>query len=346
MPATDESREMRCVTARSVAVGLLVVAAINYWVAYAEYVVRASRMNVSHFPMALFIVLAALALGLNAALRSVGSQWGLRQGELVTVVAMGLVGAVAPASGVTGFLLGNIGTPFYFASVENQWGQYLHRWIPGWLAPRDELGALTWFFEGLPEGQRAPWGVWVAPLVWWAALIGALAWLCACLSALLRRRWSEEERLSYPLLEPVRELAQEPSGGAAGLLWSRLLMVGAAVPLAVMGLELVAFFSPGFPSLGLYRARYLHFIQGFPPIIGGDHFVARAFQVDLDQANDMPLVVDSEDFLRHRLPTPSHRPVGIRRCPAKSRTEYSKPLLDRQRTVGSEGNPTSAGRMG
>jgi len=257
----------RCVTARAVVVGLAVVAFLSYWIAYAEYVARASRMNVSHFPMALFIAFVALVLVANAALRAVRRGWALREGEVVTVVAMGLVGAVAPASGISGFLLGNIATPFYFASAENQWGEYLHRCIPGWLAPRDEMSALTWFFEGLPEGQRVPWGVWVVPLLWWLALIGALWWMCACASALLRRRWSDEERLSYPLLEPVRELSREPERGiVAGVVRSRLFAIGAAVPLLFMGVELIAFFWPGFPSIGLYRARYLHFVPGFPPI--------------------------------------------------------------------------------
>ncbi|MFC1805776.1 DUF6785 family protein [Planctomycetota bacterium] len=267
MARIEGGEATRCVTLRAVGVGLVVVAFLSYWIAYAEYVVRASRMNVSHFPMALFIVFAALTLGANAALRAVRREWALAEGEVVTVVAMGLVGAVAPASGISGFLLGNIGTPFYFASVENQWGQYLHRSIPAWLAPRDDLGAVTWFFEGLPEGQRAPWGVWAVPLLWWFALIGALAWMCACVSALLRQRWSAEERLSYPLLEPVRELSQEPERGVlAGVLRSRLFVVGAAVPLVFMAIEVIGWFWRGFPSIGLYRARYLHFLPGFPPI--------------------------------------------------------------------------------
>ena len=262
-----EARETSCVTARSVVVGLLVVAWISYWIAYGENVVRASRMNVSHFPMALFITFAVLVLVANVVLRWVRRSWGLSPGELVVVVAMGLAGAVAPASGIAGFLLGNVATPFYFASAENQWGEYLHRWIPQWLAPRDNLRALTWFFEGLPDGQSVPWGAWVLPLVWWFALIGAVVWVCACMAAVLRRRWAVEERLNYPLLEPVRELSAEPRRGLLpGVVRTRLFVMGAAVPVGVMALEIVGFFWPEFPTPQLYRARYLYFLQGFPPI--------------------------------------------------------------------------------
>ncbi len=263
----NTTERQACVTVRSVAVGLAAVALICYWVTYGEIVLRGSRMNVGHFPMALFIVFLLLALGANTAARRLHPAWALRPGELAVVVAMGLVGAVTPASGIAGWLLGHIATPFYFASPENQWGEYLLPWVPRWLAPRDDGGCLTWFFEGLPEGQRVPWEGWVLPLLWWCALIAALVWVCACAAVLLRRRWSAEERLSYPLLEPIRELAARPASGlVAGVVRSPLFLIGAAVPLGFMALEVVSFFVPGFPSPGLHRAHYLHFARDFPPI--------------------------------------------------------------------------------
>ena len=267
MQESEQGRVRSCVTVRSVAVGLVAVGVVCFWVTYGEIVLRGSRMNVGQFPMGLFIVFVALALGANTLARRVRPGWALRPGELAVVVAMGLVGSVAPASGIAGWLLGQIATPFYFASPENQWAAYVLPWVPNWLAPRDDAGCLTWFFEGLPAGQRVPWQGWMLPLAWWLALIAALAWVCGCVAVLLRRRWSAEERLSYPLLEPVRELSAEPaSGRVAGVVRSPLFLIGAAVPLALMAVEVVGFFWPTFPTPQLHRAHYFYFARDFPPI--------------------------------------------------------------------------------
>ena len=47
---------------------------------------------------------------------------------------------------------------------------------------------------------------------------------------------------------------------------SPLFVIGAAVPLALMVLEVVGFFWPTFPTPQLHRAHYFHFARDFPPI--------------------------------------------------------------------------------
>lgn len=44
------------VTSRGILAGVILVLWINFWITYAEYVVHASRMNLSHFPVALFLM--------------------------------------------------------------------------------------------------------------------------------------------------------------------------------------------------------------------------------------------------------------------------------------------------
>ena len=112
--AEDASAE-RGVTVRSVALGIGVVAFINLWVTYAETVVKTSRLNLSVFQITLLAVFIVLVGGLNPLIKSVNRRFALAPGELLAVVAIGIVGCVVPASGVTGFLIGVISTPFYFA---------------------------------------------------------------------------------------------------------------------------------------------------------------------------------------------------------------------------------------
>ena len=109
----------RGITFRSVAVGLGAVVFINLWVTYAETVVHASRLNLSYFQLTLMAVFLVLVAAVNPFLKLWGVQFAFSASELLAIVAIGMVGSVVPASGVTGFLIGVISTPIYFATPEN-----------------------------------------------------------------------------------------------------------------------------------------------------------------------------------------------------------------------------------
>ena len=141
-------------TGRGVLVGCCFVAWINFWISYAEYIVHASRMNISHYPVALFISYFIFAASIPL-LRQLSSWLILNSADMAIILAMGMVGAMVPTSGLMGFFLGIIATPFYFATAVNRWGEFFHPHIPEWVAPRDYGQALTWFFDGPPGGDVA-----------------------------------------------------------------------------------------------------------------------------------------------------------------------------------------------
>ncbi|HXG23950.1 MAG TPA: DUF6785 family protein, partial [Chthonomonadales bacterium] len=41
----------------------------------------------------------------------------------------------------------------------------------------------------------------LAPLFWWALLLGALVGMCLCLNILIRRAWTDHEKLSFPIVQ-------------------------------------------------------------------------------------------------------------------------------------------------
>ena len=54
---------------------------------------------------------------------------------------------------------------------------------------------MQWFFEGLPFGERIPWGFW-APAMFWLLLFMAFGLLgCTGLGGTLRQQRTEPERL-------------------------------------------------------------------------------------------------------------------------------------------------------
>lgn len=114
----------RGITLRSVALGIGIVIFINLWVTYAETVVKTSRLNLSVFQITLLAVFIILIGVVNPLIKSVNRRHAFAPAELLSVVAIGIVGCVVPTSGITGFLIGVISTPFYFATPENGWAEY------------------------------------------------------------------------------------------------------------------------------------------------------------------------------------------------------------------------------
>lgn len=253
----------RGLTLRASALGVIGVVFINLWVTYAENVVHSSRLNLSYFQITLLAVLMALVGGVNPLLgwaeRRTGGRYRwmtpLSHGEFLVVVAVGIVGAVVPTSGVTGFLLGVIASPFYFASPENGWADYYHPHLSSWLVPTDQE-ALREFFEG---GGRIDWAAWAVPLVWWAALVVAIVWATACAVVLLRRQWTEHEKLVYPLAAVAVEMTEGVEGRLPEFTRGRLFWGGAIFAFLLFAWNAVSWFIPAFPGVsalpyaGYYR---------------------------------------------------------------------------------------------
>jgi hypothetical protein len=251
-------------TPRGILVGCVFVAWINFWISYAEYVVHASRMNISHYPVALFISYFILAASVPF-VRKASRYLDLNTADMAVILAMGMVGAMVPTSGLMGFFLGIIATPFYFATAENRWSEFFHPHIPEWVAPRDHGQALTWFFDGPPGGGvDIPWSVWAAPLFWWLILIGAVVYASAAIAAILRKPWSEYERLVYPLITVSQGLIEVGDSKKTRFFWhDRLFWIGLTVPLAILSWNYLVFIYPLLPFINT-AGRWIALARGFP----------------------------------------------------------------------------------
>lgn len=267
----------RGVTWRSIGVGLFLALLDNLWITTSEYVFHSSRMQLSHFPISLLAVFLLTVL-CNALLSRVRPASALSSSELLVTLAMGFVGTAIPTSGLTGFFLGIISSPYYFATPENQWATAFHSYLPSWAVPSDEGGAVTWFFEGLPPGREIPWSAWGGPLFWWLAFFAALTGALICLSVILRRQWAQHERLVYPLVSVAADLVT-PAGdgrGLPGLMRGRLFWAGFALTFGVLFWNILTYFSPLFPPVPI-QGQWAVFIRSVPRIHTKINFLTMGF---------------------------------------------------------------------
>ena len=272
----DAEPDGGAVTTRAVVLGLVTALGINLWISVSEYVIHASRMQLAHFPFALFAAILLISL-VNGVVRRLAPRHALREAELLTILAIGFVGAVIPTSGITGFLMGVLASVYYFATPENQWAAYVHPTIPGWAVPTNEHQAMTWFFEGLPPGQAVPYRAWIGPLFWWMLFLLALGGVCFCISVILRRQWVRNERLLYPLASVGAALTQEtpnrilPTSLGGGLFWA-----GFAISFGVIGWNILNYFWPVIPKLP-WGVHWTVFVKGYPRFNTGINFYTAGF---------------------------------------------------------------------
>ncbi len=140
-------------TRRAVLIGLALSALISVWPAYSSMIVRSSRADYAHLSVA-FLVPFVILLLLDLVAKRRGS--GLSSSELLTICCIGTVAATTQGEWLSGYWLGTIASPTYFATFENRWEELLLAYLPQWAIVSD-LEATTGFYEGLPDGRSIPW---------------------------------------------------------------------------------------------------------------------------------------------------------------------------------------------
>lgn len=212
---------LRPVTLRAVLVAAAIIPANTAWCVMMERVDgRAFSTTASIFFTAVFSLLVVVLL--NALVRRVRPAKALSQGELLVIFTM-LSLATAMAGIDWGMpLITLMGHGFWFATPSNGWEQTFHAFLPRWLTVSDRT-ALAGYYLGASslyrwENLRA----WLVPVGWWTLFIMALLWVMLCLNTLVRARWTEKERLTYPMIHlPV---AMTAPGGS--LYRNRLFWIG------------------------------------------------------------------------------------------------------------------------
>ncbi|MBI2503221.1 MAG: hypothetical protein HYW07_08300 [Candidatus Latescibacteria bacterium] len=235
---------------------------------FAIWTIGSSEITWSFFPIGVGFPFICFIL-FNILLKSLNPRWALRSAELITVLVMGLVVSGIPAF-LVGYFLAIPTTPYYFASAENQWDQYVLPYLPKWLMPSNEGLAMTWFFEGLPLGEPVPWDTllraWAMPLFWWLSFIWTLYFVCFALVVILRKQWVERERLIYPLMEVPQALLADTGtpGRVPPVMRRRLFWAGVAVPLSIVLWNIIGFFFHFFPQISWEYP--VQIARGFPPV--------------------------------------------------------------------------------
>ncbi|HJN16562.1 MAG TPA: DUF6785 family protein [Armatimonadota bacterium] len=266
MPAADTPRasRVRGLSARAVLLAVALIPLNIVWIQSMELVWNSGQPTMlSLFFNAVFVLLV-LALG-NLALRRWLPRLALRPDELAVVYVM-----VSFASAVGGHdflqvLVLMLPAGAYYATPENHWGDLLAKHpSPSLLVTDPEAIRHFWEGSGSPELFHGllPW---LKPAAMWLGFALVLLGVMMCINTLVWRRWTEQEKLTYPLTEIPFQVCSPgfkligPSLFGSGLLWVGLALAG--------GIDLLnglAHLYPSLPSLKLTAHNLSPLLQANP----------------------------------------------------------------------------------
>ncbi len=286
----ETSPKSRGITFRVVLLCLALAAVLGYLLPVIDYKIYNTFLGAAHLPPGAVGVLLVLVGVINPLLRLISRKWAFSREESLTVYISCLFSSLVPGHGAETFIIPNLLTPFYFASRENKWLDWLVPYLKPWLTPAlQPKGAVNGpviegWYDGLPHGAAIPWGAWLVPLAVWMSVVFVSYGMMACLSIILRRQWAENEALSFPLLRLPLEMVDSDAStkrDSERSFWGNPLMwCGFALAFGIQLVNGLNLYFPDVPAipLELDLSPYFSdapwnqmdgaFIQVFPVVIG------------------------------------------------------------------------------
>ncbi|HET6452975.1 MAG TPA: DUF6785 family protein [Armatimonadota bacterium] len=252
-PSSEQTRSG--LSFRAVLIGLILVAITCFVVSWGELVVARIQIGFLQMPPAVIGIFFMIML-LNKGMQRIKRGLGITSGELMMVYCMMLVASMISSRGVMEKILPTLLTPNYFANATNRWQETFFPHIKKWLVPFDPQGGpkqfvAERFWERLRTGETIPWSLWITPLAAWGILVLIVIFAFLCLATILRRQWVDNEKLSFPLIQPALELVRDDQ--ASPLLKNRLLWGGMLLPVLVFGFNGLHNWYPNIPEIALSK---------------------------------------------------------------------------------------------
>ena len=153
----------------------------------------------------------------------------------------------------------------YWANPENGWETLMLPHIPTWSIVTDRA-AIVPFYEGTLGTGSIPWSAWITPFFWWGTFLGALLLASFCLSIMLRKQWTEHERLAFPIAAALLELTgvSGSKGTLQALVRTRLFRIGFWSVFSLLTWNIGGWFAPALPAIPMLVRHTVSIARGFP----------------------------------------------------------------------------------
>jgi len=245
---------MMSIRPRAIVIGALLVPLNCFWLSQMEMATRyAAGYGGGPYPttFSLFanvIVILLVLRALNGLLQHARPEWALRPPELLVIYTMLCIASAVDAIDFIDVLIPMVTHLHRYddPAAGRDYAEQIIAYLPRHFMLEDADAVRAWH-EGAPERF---WRVetlrgWLPPLVTWGGVIVVMLLGMLCLAALLRTKWIDQERLSYPITYIPVQIA----AGGGGLFVDRVFWVGFSLAAGVSLLNGLAVLYPALPTV-------------------------------------------------------------------------------------------------
>jgi len=246
----EADRPLIGLTWRALLLSVLFCVIASYWIEWSEVVTFFCQVTeaVPAVPAVAFLILLVV---LNPLVRRFSAALALDRREVLMVYVFLTVATSMAGCGIARFFINTIPVLFYFDTPENNFVAY-QQYVPQWMIPHDRE-VMRLLYEASETGA-IQWRPWLVPLAAWGLFFLALWITMMSLIVILRRQWSEKEKLTYPLLYLPIEVTQGVDGARLVVDFFRnpTMWIGFVLSFLYNLTNIMNAYNPSLKSLGKY----------------------------------------------------------------------------------------------
>ncbi len=231
---------------RAILIGMALIPLSTYFGNYAYVVVQALLWGQTSLLRGPVFILFVLTLA-NLLFRKTARRAGLQPSEMLLIYSMVALSVCVSGFGQIQFLINILPAGRYFATSQNHYDSFLF-YVPAWLTPHNPR-VINDFYLGHTSMYRADiLRDWAGPVAVWSVFLCGICWVTLCLTSLIRRQWTDQEKLTFPLVQLPLEMARG-GAGESPFFRNRLMWAGFVLAGLLESVNYVHFFNPAFPYL-------------------------------------------------------------------------------------------------
>ncbi len=239
------------VRARALVVGLALLPVQAIISLYGQVFWQSHPATVSLYYNAVVTLLGLVAL--NHLLRAFRPSAALTPGELGLVYVMQALATALFGHDQMHNLVAVVAYPVWHATPDNKWEDLFLSELRGWLTPLDHRALWLFYDAHLPLFATPYWRLWIVPVLSWTLFMVLMGWTFLCLNSLFRRNWTEESKLSFPIVQLPLEMIDT----RLRLYRSKAMWIGFGVAALIDLMNGLHHLYPTFPSfLGIRSAAW------------------------------------------------------------------------------------------
>lgn len=233
---------------RALIIGALLVVANVYWLTVTNEMWYGLHMTLaSLFFNAVFTLF--LLVCINFLLQKYTPAIALSRQEILVIYVMVVMASTIAEYSLIAAFMGSLSYPFWFATPENEYAELFLGRIPSWLTVSD-MDVLRGYFEGdsslyWAKNLRA----WIVPFAVWGSFIFVLWFVLICFNVLIRKQWTEREKLSYPIIQLPLKITDPKTR----IFRSKAMWIGFAIAASIDIINGLHFFFPSVPEIPVRR---------------------------------------------------------------------------------------------